>query len=181
MKKLTALTAGICMWVSMIAVPSTAFVGASALLLGTAGCAPAQIENEINTIIQETGSILAVADPSLSWTGDLAKAAALLQVDEAAWIKGGAVQDVINVLNDIEGVTALISQAVPYAALIGVLVAGIDAVLALLLPAPVASARLSAGRPNPFRGMTTVKSAKDSRRQWRLIIAANPALAAARL
>jgi len=148
------------------------------------GCTPAQVENEINTVLQEATGIIAVADPGVSWLADFSKATALLKVDEANWIKGGAVQDVINVLNDLQGVTALISPLVPYASLIGVLVAGIDAVLALLLPAPstAAPAALSVrtvAPANPFKGMATVKSASDSKNQWNAIAKANPALAKA--
>jgi hypothetical protein len=147
------------------------------------GCTPAQVENEINTILQEATGIIAVADPGLTWLSAFSKATALLKVDEANWIKGGAVQDVINVLNDLEGITALISPLVPYASLIGVLVAGIDAALALLLPAPAAApAALTAhtvGRNNPFKGQATVKSAADSKSQWNAIAKANPELAKA--
>ena len=151
---------------------------------------PSQIENEINTIVQEATSIIAVADPGVSWLADLTKATALLKVDEANWVKGGAVQDVINVLNDLEGVTALISPLVPYAALIAVLVAGIDAVLALLLPtpavsgtaaAPAAMSARAAPAANPWKGKATVTSAADSKAQWRAIVAANPALKKAKI
>ena len=127
-------------------------------------CSAAQVENEVTTILQQATAIIAVADPSVTWLADFSKATALLKVDEANWIKGGAVQDVINVLTDLEQVTALISPLVPYATLIGVLVAGIDQALALLLPAPAtpaaaAPAAMTAralSRPNPFKGNATV-------------------------
>ena len=169
-------------------IPTPAFyVGASAMALTLTACplTAAQIENEVTTITQEAASIIAVADPGVSWLADFTKASALLKTDEAAWIAGGAVQDVINVLNDIEGITALISPLVPYATLIGVLVAGIDGVLALLLPAPDSGATVATTvrvvAPNPFKGMAVVKSASDSKSQWNAIVAANPALSAAKL
>ena len=164
----------------------TAAFAASPSLLTLEGCTPSQVENEVNVIVQETAAIIAVADPGATWLADFTKAANLLKVDEAAWIKGGAVQDVINVLNDIEGITALISPLVPYASLIAVLVAGIDAALALLLPAPAvavpgAMATHAATAPNPWKGRVTVTSAKDSKAQWNLIVSQNPALAAAKI
>jgi hypothetical protein len=177
--------------------PTTPKLGAWAmimtLLLGTmctvtiiplTGCplTPTQIENEVNTILQEAAGIIAVADPGVSWLADFTKAANLLKVDEAAWIKGGAVQDVINVLNDLEQVAALISPLVPYASLIGILVAGIDAVLSLLLPTPAVTANvMTAHAPNPWKGRATVTSAKDSKDQWAAAVKTNPALAAAKL
>jgi hypothetical protein len=152
---------------------------------GMIACTPGQVQNEINTILQEATGIIAVADPGATWLADFSKAAALLKVDEANWIKGGAVQDVINVLNDLQGVTALISPLVPYASLIGVLVAGIDAVLALLLPAPTGGAvtaqQATPRAPNPFKGRETVTSAKQSKALWNGYVAANPALASARI
>jgi hypothetical protein len=175
MKRFTAVFTAICLWAVMLPVVTVTSVSMT-------GCTPAQAENEINTILQEAASIIAVADPGATWLSSLAKATALLKVDEAAWVKGGAVQDVINVLNDLEGVTALISPLVPYANLIDVLVAGIDAVLALLLPSSTSvKAFAVAAQPNPFKGRAVVKSAKDSKTQWNKIVAANPALAAARL
>ena len=159
-----------------------ALAAASPAMLTLTGCplTPNQVENEINTILQEAAGIIAVADPGVSWLADFTKAANLLKVDEQAWIKGGAVQDVINVLNDLQGVCALISPLVPYANLIAILVAGVDAVLALLLPITgTVTARVV--KPNPFRGMAHVRSAADSKKQWAAIIKANPALAAAAL
>jgi hypothetical protein len=176
-KKVLTSVLTIAFWMTIFPVATLTSVNMTA-------CTPAQVQNEINTILQEATGIIAVADPGATWLADFSKAAALLKVDEANWIKGGAVQDVINVLNDLQGVCALISPLVPYANLIGVLVAGINAVLALLLPVPAGgvTANLATPKPpNPFRGMAVVKSAADSKAQWNAIVAANPALAAARI
>jgi hypothetical protein len=178
-RKAISIITATCLWLTVIPVCTVATVSMT-------GCTPAQVQNEINTILQEATGIIAVADPGATWLADFSKATTLLKVDEANWIKGGAVQDVINVLNDLEGVTALISPLVPYASLIGVLVAGIDAALALLLPAPAAGAVAApaamahtVGRNNPFKGQATVKSAADSKNQWNAIAKANPELAKA--
>ena len=176
MKKLISIITAAALWLAVIPVVTVTSVSMT-------GCTPAQAENEINVILQEAAGIIAVADPGVSWLTAFQSATNLLKTDEAAWVKGGAVQDVINVLNDLEGVTALISSLVPYANLIGVLVAGIDAVLALLLPAPAAapvalSAHVSRAN-NPFKGRQTVTSAKQSRALWMGYVNANPALAAA--
>jgi hypothetical protein len=164
----------------------TLIVGGSATVLTLTGCplSVTQAENEVNVLIQEATGIIAVADPSASWLADFEKATALLKVDEANWVKGGAVQDVINVLNDLEQVTALISPLVPYASLVGILVAGIDAALALLLPAPAGAAPAAmsahvATAPNPFKGLATVKSGADSKTQWNIIVKQRPELARA--
>ena len=158
--------------------------GTSAAAITMTACTPSQVENEINTILQEAVGIIAVADPGATWLADFSKATALLKVDEANWIKGGAVQDVINVLVDLQGVTALISPLVPYASLISVLVAGIVAVLAALLPPATNATTLqahTATAPNPWKGQAHVTSAKDSKAQWNAIVAANPTLAAAKI
>jgi hypothetical protein len=162
-----------------------ALVAAGPVMLTLEGCplTPGQIENMVTTILQEATGIIAVADSSVSWLADFTKATNLLNVDEANWIKGGAVQDVINVLVDLQGVCALISGLVPYAQLVAVLVAGIVQVLSLLLPpppVPVAMAKM-ASKPNPWIGVAHVSSVKDSKEQWTKFIKANPALAAASL
>lgn len=163
MRRFIALLTAAAFWLTMIPVATVTTVSMT-------GCTPGQAENEINVIIQQAAGIIAVADPGASWLADFTKAANLLKADEAAWIKGGAVQDVINVLNDLEQVTAIISPLVPYASLIAVLVAGIDAVLALLLPAsPAALSAHAVTAPNPWKGRAVVTSAKDSKAQWNLI------------
>jgi hypothetical protein len=175
MHKAIAVTSMIFLWAAMLPVATVTTVSMT-------GCTPGQVENEINTIIQQAAGIIAVADPGAPWLADFTKAANLLKVDEAAWIKGGAVQDVINVLTDLEQVTALIPTTVPYASLVGILFAGAAQVLALLLPTPsAASPAVTASAPNPWRGLATVKSAKDSRSQWNLIVSQRPGLAAAKI
>ena len=177
MKKLISIITAAALWLAVIPVVTVTSVSMT-------GCTPAQAENEINTILQEAAGIIAVADPGATWLADFTKATNLLKVDEANWIKGGAVQDVINVLVDLQDVTALISPLVPYASLISVLVAGIVAVLSLLLPAqPVGAIAVAhtATAPNPFKGRAAVTSAKDSKAQWNLIVSQNPALAAAKI
>ena len=159
------------------------------------GCTPAQIENEINTVLQETGAILAVAEPGAAWVAQLDKAAAALKAAEATWTAGGAVQDVINALNTIADITAVIPLTAAYSPLIDILVAGIDSVLELLVPKPVTTAQASgasllsfaafaasAARPyNPHKGRAHVKNHKDSKAQWNEYVAAHPELAAALL
>jgi len=177
LRKFVSIFTAVCLWITLIPVATVTTVSMS-------GCTPSQVENEINTILQEATGIIAVADPSASWLADFSKATALLKVDEANWIKGGAVQDVINVLVDLQGVTALIGPLVPYAQLISVLVAGIVAVLAALLPPPTNATTIqahTATQANPWKGQATVTSAADSKAQWNKIVAANPALAGAKI
>ena len=177
-KRITAVFAAVVFWAGSLPV---AIGVTSVAAVSMAGCTPAQVENMVNTIIQEATGIIAVADTGATWLAAFSKATALLKVDEANWIKGGLVQDMINVLVDLQGVCVLISPLVPYANLIAVLVAGIVQVLSLLLPPPPApvAMRAMAERPNPWVGVRHVSSVKDSKDQWHAICKANPALALA--
>ena len=164
------------------------------LTAGLTGCSPGQAENEVNTIILQLTNIMAVAEPGASWVKDAANALNILKVAEANWIKGAAVQDVINALNTAELVIAVIPVTAPYSGLADVLVAGIEAVLALLLPPPAgaltgvqqqareaASLPVGAASPNPHKWRASVSSAKDSKTQWNLLVSADPRLAAAKI
>ena len=111
------------------------FAGATALALATGattvtieGCA-FDIKAAINTVLNSALAILKVAEPNASWTASLASAIAALQQAETNWQAGGATTIVIDALNTVEAVVAVIPITAPYAPLIDILVAGIEAVM----------------------------------------------------
>ena len=109
--------------------------GAIALALATGattvtidGCS-FDIKSAINTVLNSALAILKVAEPNATWTASLASAIAALQQAETNWQAGGAATIVIDALNTVEAVVAVIPITAPYAPLIDILVAGIEAVM----------------------------------------------------
>lgn len=115
---------------------AAAVTGVVATLPTLEGCGLSQVENAINVVLKEAAAVLAVAEPGAPWLVPLQKAIADLMTAEQQWQNGGAVQIVDDALNTIVAITADIPLTAAYSPLIDVLVAGIEAVLALL-PAPV--------------------------------------------
>lgn len=87
------------------------------------------ITDAINTVLNSALAILKVAEPGSAWIGDLAKAITALQSAEATWQSGGAATIVVDALNTIETVLAVIPATAAYSPLIDILVAGIEAVM----------------------------------------------------
>src|ERR1700683_3502283 len=79
-----------------------------AATLPVTGCSSATVVNEVNTILTEATNVLVVADPGAPWIASLQAGIASLKTAEASWQGGGAVQDVIDALNTIEAITAVI-------------------------------------------------------------------------
>ena len=102
------------------------------------GCTSSEVVNAINTVLKEAAAVLAVADPGAAWESELQQAIGALMTAEQQWQSGGAVQIVDDALNAIVAITAVIPLTAVYSPLIDVLVAAIEAVLALL-PAAVSS------------------------------------------
>ncbi len=117
---------------------AAAVTGAAATLPAIEGCGTSEAENAINTVLKEAAAVLAVAVPGAPWLAQLQQAIAALMMAEQQWSNGGPVQIVDDALNAIVAITAVIPPTATYSPLIDVLVAGIEAVLALL-PAPVNS------------------------------------------
>jgi len=101
-------------------------------VMATQGCSGSQIINEINVVLNEAESVLAVADPGAPWVTPLDNAIKALQSAETAWQTGSAVAIVDDALNTLSAVLAVIPLTAVYSPLIDVLVAGIEAVLAAL-------------------------------------------------
>lgn len=114
-------------------------LGGAALL--EEGCTGSQIVNEINVILQQAAAVLAVVEPTAPWVAEFKNAVAALMTAEQQWQTGGTVQIVIDALNAIVAVTAVIPITAPYSPLIDILVAGIETVILALAPSPVPAAK----------------------------------------
>jgi hypothetical protein len=165
---------------------AAAWVVSPFITIEMVGCSASEIESAINTVLQSGESVLKVIDPSSAWFNTLADAIAALQQAESGWQSGGAITLVSDALNTIEAVLAVIPFFEPYAVLIEILVAGIEACLALI-PSSAKSLKLRA-TANPYRGITTLRkphflqsTAGAYREQWNNAASSNPALALARL
>lgn len=161
------------------------FINNSALLCAVAlvslpetGCSGSEIENELNVVLQEAVNVLAVVDPNAPWVPQLQKAITTLKTAEATWTGGGAVNDLISALNTIVAITGAIPLTAPYAPLIGILVAAIEAVMAAL---PKPTINMSA-EYNQFVGKTTIphhfgrSRAYDFKSAWNKAANADPTL-----
>ena len=164
--------------------------GASILVmpvsLSLEGCSAQEIENAINVVLQSGQAVLKVIDPAASWFNSLADAITALKQAESTWQAGGAVTIVGDALNTIEAVLAVIPFFEPYAILIEVLVAGIEACLALL-PSSAKSTKMRA-TANPYRGVITLRkphflqtTASAYKEQWNAAVKSNPALTLAKM
>lgn len=88
----------------------------------------------INTVLTAAEAILKVAEPNATWLAPLQAAITALQQAELQWSAGSAVQIVIDALNTIQAVLAVIPVTEVYSPLIAVLVAGIEAALTYFVP-----------------------------------------------
>ena len=117
----------------------------------TVGCSSQQVVAEVNTVLTEATNILVVAEPGAPWVPQLQAAVTALKAAEAGWAAGGKVQVVIDALNTIEAITAVIPLTAAYSPLIDVLVAGIESVLVALVPTTPQVVALKVAR-NPHVG-----------------------------
>jgi len=135
------------------------FIGKAALALisfatlSLTGCAltPANAKALINVLITSIQNILKVST-NAPWVGDLAAALTALQTAEASWSAGGTVAVIDDALNTLTAVLAVIPLTAIYSPLVDIVVAGIEAVLAVL-PVATGSAKLRAAiSSNPHHG-----------------------------
>ena len=150
--------------------------------MGLTGCpATATIETDLNVLIDEAVNILAVIEPTASYLADLKAAVTALKAAEASWLGGSPAQVLRTALTTLLNVMAAIPEGVPYLGLAQLIVAGVVLVLNLLpKPAGALPAAMTAVF-NPLVGKKVVTGAADSKAQWNAIVAANPALAVAKL
>ncbi len=122
----------------------------SALLME--GCS-VDVKALLNTVINAAEAVLKVAQPNAPWLQPLENAILALQQAEQSWTGGSPVQVIISALNTVEAVLAVIPVTAVYSPLIAILVAGIEAVLAAVVPSPVAVTAVN----NPYRGKAKLK------------------------
>ena len=129
----------------------TSAIAAAVVALPVTLTSCVSVKSLLNTVIGAVQAILRVADPTATWSVTLQAALTALVQAEANWTAGGAVVIVIDALNTLANVCAVIPMTAVYSPLIDILVAGIDAVLTLLIPknAVVALVKPAA---NPHRG-----------------------------
>ena len=153
--------------------------------LALEGCTSANIEQLINTVLTAAANILVVAEPNAPWIPDMQKAIAALQQAEQSWQAGGAVTIVIDALNTLEVITAVIPFTASYSGLIDILVAGIEAVLALFPAQAVQVSKAKVAAPNPHIGRYKLahkafhNQAKEMVAAFNAVALDNPALAGA--
>jgi hypothetical protein len=141
------------------------------------GC---NVEGLINTAIDAALAVLNVAEPGAAWVADFSQAVTALINAEKSWKSGGAVAIVVDALNTLAAVTAVIPFTAAYSPLIDVLVAGIEAVLTALGATGAAAVKVAArryvaadGRSYAHQGRATLNKPRvlESRsgafkRQW---------------
>lgn len=151
------------------------------------GCAGSEVINEINVVLKQAAAVLAVLEPNTTWSIALQKAIAALMTAEQQWQTGSTVQLVIDALDAIVAITAVIPITAPYSPLIDILVAGIEAVLAAL-PASSNNAGVRAtANGNPHIGKYKFQShwyrktptAGEFKSAWNGVATTSPALAGA--
>ena len=132
----------------------TATVGAiiavspSALLVE--GCPSVNVKALLNTVLDSAQAILKVATPNAPWIPALESAIVALQQAEQQWSAGSSVQIIISALNTLQAVLAVIPVTAAYSPLIAVLVAGIEAVLAAVVPQPAPTPVTLNAAKNPY-------------------------------
>ena len=134
-------------------------VGVAVLCTGsmvTMTACSTNIKALLNTVITAVQAILKVAVNS-PWAAQLANALTALQNAEAQWTAGSTVQIVIDALNTLEAVCAVIPLTAVYSPLIDVLVTGIEAVLAVLVPTPAIKALRAKLANNPHHGRVALR------------------------
>jgi hypothetical protein len=105
------------------------------------------ITDAINTVLNSALAILNVLEPNSSLYTQLKDAITALEQAEGTWQAGGASTIVVDALNTIEAVLAVVPVTAPYAPLIDILFAGIEAVMSAFGLTTQLSALSSAKRP----------------------------------
>lgn len=117
--------------------------------IGLTGCTMTLQQKEalVNAVVSAAGQIVAQAEPGATWVPAMESAITALKNSEAGWVDGGTAQNIIAALNTISAIAAVVPVTAPYAGLIAVLVAAVDAILAVL-PASTNQALMAVTIPN---------------------------------
>jgi hypothetical protein len=130
---------------------AVAVVTPSAIL--TTGCS-FSVTGTLNIIIEAIQGILGYVGTSQPWAVDLSNALAALEAAESSWKAGGDATLVIDALNALEAVTAVIPFTAIYSPLIDLIVAGIDSIINHFAPQGTTRATV---RTNPHIGRVAIK------------------------
>jgi hypothetical protein len=90
------------------------------------------ISGLVNAVISSAEAILTIAEPGASWIPTLTAAVTMLKDAETKWKSGGAVTILLDAINVVQTVLGYIPVTAPYAALISIAIAGVEAVIAAL-------------------------------------------------
>jgi hypothetical protein len=122
--------------------------------LGMTGCS-VNAKDLLNAAIDSALAIVKVADTAAPWLPDLQSAITAVQNAEAAWQSGSASTIVVDALNTLEAVLAVIPATAAFSPLIAILVAGIEAVMSAfnVTLTPVQAAKVAR---NPYKGATNL-------------------------
>lgn len=121
-------------------------------LVPVTGCA-FSVEGTINVIIQAIGGILSYVGGAAPWVAQLQAALAALQQAMTTWKAGGAVAILLDALNTVEAVLAVIPLTAIYSPLIDLIVSGIEAIINYFNPQAAVTAKAV---QNPHRGRVTL-------------------------
>lgn len=130
----------------LIAATSLA-IASGATTVTIAGCS-FSVKGVLNVIISAVQGLLKVI-PASALATSLSNALNALVQAEATWTSGGAPAVIIDALNTLEAVVAVIPFTAAYSPLIDVLVAGVEAVINYFVPA---TTTVTAKFDNPHRG-----------------------------
>jgi hypothetical protein len=110
--------------------------GTVAVLVLPTGCA-FSVEGTINVIISALNGILTYVAGAAPWVADLQAALQALQSAETNWKAGNTPTLIIDALNTVEAVLAVIPFTAVYSPLIDIVVAGIEAIINYFAPQTV--------------------------------------------
>jgi hypothetical protein len=162
------------------------------MILPASGCSSSNVEADVNAVISATEAVLKVAEPNAPWVAPLTAALNGLEQAESQWKSGSTIAIVEDALNTIASVSSLIPFTAAYSPLIDILVAAIELVITTIQTQSPAAATAKAFQPQgQWSHSGRITLAKKSlmhptvigaiKHQWNLVVAANPALAAAKL
>lgn len=116
------------------------------------------VSSTLSVIIQALGGILGFVGGSAPWVAELQAALTALQTAEAQWKSGGASALIVDALNTLEAVLAVIPLTAVYSPLIDIVVSGIEAIISYFAPASVTFSKPRATfHSNPHMGRIPLK------------------------
>lgn len=125
------------------------------------GCA-FSVEGTISTIISALGGILTYVGSSQPWAAAVQAALTALETQVAAWKAGGAAQYLIDALNAVAAVLAVIPLTAIYSPLIDLIVSGIEAIVNYFAPPTAGAGPMSMAKSpnatNPHRNRVPLKT-----------------------